>query len=90
MENRHKATLCGIGFMSAFFANKRAQNYAENLDMCDFCINTHTHTHTDSSIPYYNIIIARATRAIMTGRSLQANEGGVFSPLRGFAVFFAL
>ncbi len=40
MENRHKATLCGIGFMPAFFANKRAQNYAENLDMCDFCIHT--------------------------------------------------
>lgn len=47
------------------------------------------YTHTDSFIPYYNIIIARATRAIMTGRSLQADEGSVFSPLRGFAGFFA-
>ena len=38
---------------------------------------------------YLYLIYIVIARAIMKGRSLQADEGSVFSPLRGFAGFFA-
>lgn len=56
---------------------------AENLDMCETCVNTHTHTHTHShltlvarvNIPYY-YIYARA----------ETLYSGVFRP---FLLFLA-
>ena len=37
---------------------KKNENISANLEVCDFCINTHTHTHT---ITHYHIILFAST-----------------------------